>query len=412
MSLIVASKDQLNDPLYFRQVDEIDDIVESLAEQPLVTFVRVYSSDGELLVDSELGDYPPGYGSPGPKKFQSDIVIGSYESDSLQVDAGIAVAGQLLGGLSMGFSARPIDEHISALIRGRLWLALQLMAGATLLSFFAAIALTRPLTRANERLRAEAVSLEEARAALAEGNEQRRRFLSVLSHELRTPLTPLLSSGELLKERLISENSTNHGRLLENMISGAYVLKARVDDLIDQASYETGQYQLVVKPVGVVAMVHEVAQLMEVEASKRGQPLELELADGLLIIEADGDRLKQALTNLLSNAITFGPDGMPIVVRAWLEGDDFFLEVRDQGPGIPPENLKHLFEPYFRREHDRVGHRGLGLGLTIVQQIVNAHGGSVEVESEPGEGTLFRLRVPVKAQAKVENQQPLDTSAR
>jgi two-component system, chemotaxis family, CheB/CheR fusion protein len=236
---------------------------------------------------------------------------------------------------------------------------------------------------------------ERLRRTLEDENTRRKRFLNVLSHELRTPLTPILSSGHMLEELLRPDPRSGEGRLLDNLLSGAKTLKSRIDDLVDQASYEAGEYQLNTEPVDIPAVLHDMVELLRPEADSRNQTLELEVGDDLPTIEADGKRLQQALVNLVSNALKFGPDGKPVVIRAFAEGDVIVFEVRDYGPGIPRQYLDLLFTPYFRREHDRRQHRGLGLGLTIVKQIVESHGGEVKVESRPGEGALFRIRLPV-----------------
>jgi len=236
---------------------------------------------------------------------------------------------------------------------------------------------------------------ERLRRTLEDENTRRKRFLNVLSHELRTPLTPILSSGQMLEELLRPAPRSGEGRLLENLLSGAHTLKSRIDDPVDQASYEAGEYQINTEPVDIPVILQDVVELLRPEGDSRGQSLELEVDENLPIIEADGKRLKQALINLVSNALKFGPDEKPVVIRSYSDGDVVVFEVRDYGPGIPWQYIGLLFTPYFRREHDRRQHRGLGLGLAIVKQIVDSHGGEVKVESRPGEGAMFRIRLPV-----------------
>jgi PAS domain S-box-containing protein len=179
LALVAAVKDVLNDPLYFRDVDAVDDIATDLADEAGVEYVHVYAANGELLADSEKGDYPAGYGVSGMKNFSSGVTIGRFEVGVLQVDTSIEVAGQVIGGLTMGFNTAQVDENIVSLTRTRIWLAMGLVGGATILSYLLASLLTWPLTRANAELRAEVGERHRAETALLESRE---RFSLLFKH--------------------------------------------------------------------------------------------------------------------------------------------------------------------------------------------------------------------------------------
>jgi two-component system CheB/CheR fusion protein len=233
---------------------------------------------------------------------------------------------------------------------------------------------------------------ERLREELEQENRSRLRFLNVLSHELRTPLTPVISSGELLKERVATDPDAV--KLLANVLSGASTLKSRIDDLLDVAAFQSGTYLLEKQPVDVGGVVRDACTLLEAEAVRKNQSIELDIAKKLPKLIADGGRLKQVVINLVSNSLKFGyPEGK-ITVRVFSDSSTVSVQVQDRGMGIAAEEQARLFEPYFRTEQDRQRFPGLGLGLAVSKQIVEAHGGRISVESAPGVGSTFTAELP------------------
>jgi signal transduction histidine kinase len=243
------------------------------------------------------------------------------------------------------------------------------------------------------RQRAEALA-EELRRSV----ETRDTFLSVASHELKTPLTPLslklqtfsrafergLVAGELPRLRKDVEVMRRQVRRLTDLIN----------DLLDVARLGSGQLRLEREPVELCALAREMAMRFEPEAVRAGCRLEVH-AEGEVRGHWDKLRLEQVVANLLSNALKYGA-GKPVRFHVEAAGPWACLVVQDEGIGIEPEALERIFQKFERAVSDR-HYGGLGLGLYVTKQIVDALGGSVRVESAPGRGATFTVELPVKA---------------
>ena len=220
-------------------------------------------------------------------------------------------------------------------------------------------------------------------------------FVSSVSHELRTPLTSLLGYLEILCE---------HDDLPDDVISQLQVmqrnalrLRTLLSDLLHVGQADEGSLQVERAPVDLVQVVREAIEASRPVADKCDMALELEAPEGLCVI-ADGQRLRQVLDNLISNAIKYGSAGGSVSVGVRKEADGVELVVTDTGIGIPPEEIDDVFGRFYRGCDARVSHiPGTGLGLDIVSSIVAAHDGEVTVESEPGRGSTFRVTLPPTA---------------
>ena len=221
-------------------------------------------------------------------------------------------------------------------------------------------------------------------------------MVSVVSHELRTPLTSLRGFAELLLAR---ELPPEKQRQFLTIIHDETVRLAHlINDFLDlqrmQAGHQT--YHLACTDLG--ALLRDTVAVFTSEAGP--DVIRVETADFLPPVHADGERLRQVLANLLSNAIKFSPHGGAVTVGARLDGAQVLVWVADQGVGIPPEALPKLFSKFFRVEHHETRHiGGTGLGLALVKEIIEAHHGSVWVESVLGKGSTFFFTVPVASAA-------------
>jgi PAS domain S-box-containing protein len=224
----------------------------------------------------------------------------------------------------------------------------------------------------------------------------RDEFLSVASHELRTPLTSLILKLQTFSRALRAEADSPWAERrrgdVEMMGRQVKRLSDLVDDLLDVSRISTGRLDLQLEPVDLVELVRGVASRLEPSAERAHCTLELDLG-GPLVGQWDRLRLEQVVENLLSNAIKYGA-GRPIHVRVGSDLGRASLVVRDQGIGIPPEALERIFGRFERAVSDR-NYGGLGLGLYITWQIVSALGGSIHVESLPGQGATFTVDLPL-----------------
>lgn len=236
--------------------------------------------------------------------------------------------------------------------------------------------------------------LAELRSAVAARDE----FLSVASHELKTPLTPLALKIDTL-ERLIrnpsSANSTERlTAALETMRKQLKRLNALIGDLLDVSRIGAGRLSLSPERLDLVALVREVTARVEDQARKLGCPLRLAAPEGPLWGQWDPMRLEQVVFNLLDNAVKYGR-GRPVEVEVEPRPDGARLRITDHGIGIAEDDLQRIFRRFERAVSDR-NYGGLGLGLYIVRTLVEAMGGTIGVESTPGQGARFTVTLPAQ----------------
>ncbi|NPA30835.1 MAG: HAMP domain-containing histidine kinase [Chloroflexi bacterium] len=220
---------------------------------------------------------------------------------------------------------------------------------------------------------------------------QQRRFLADVSHELRTPLTIIRGQAQLMQR-----TGQYDAEAVADIEKEAERLARLVEDLLFLARAEAGALPLRQEAVDLDTLLLDVVRQSQMLAERKQQRLELEHLEPLPVV-GDPDRLRQAILNLVSNAVQYTPAGGTIWVGARRVGDQAVLWVRDTGPGIPPEDLPHVFERFYRaaRSRTRRGGGGFGLGLSIVRWIVEAHGGHIRVASQVGQGTTFTLTLPL-----------------
>ena len=229
-------------------------------------------------------------------------------------------------------------------------------------------------------------------AASVERTEQERRTLTAdIAHELRNPLAVMRGQVEALQDGIFALTPEN----LAPIHDGVLLLSRLVDDLRDLALAEAGRLPMERSPIHLEGIVARSAASFAARARAREQTLDTDVAEGLPLVSADSQRMDQVLGNLLSNAIRHAPEGGHITVRAWAEREHVCMAVIDDGAGIDPQDLPHLFERFYRTDRARARtDGGTGLGLAIARQIVEAHGGEITVSSSPGEGTTFTVCLP------------------
>lgn len=249
---------------------------------------------------------------------------------------------------------------------------------------------------------AAAEAFEQQRLAVAELEQLNRAksdFVSIVSHEFRTPLTGIQGFSEMMQgEDLTLEEMREYAG---DINKDAHRLNRMITEMLDLDKMESGRMEIHHEPVDLNAIVTEAADHMRPNAPRH--PLTLRLDPMVGEMSGDRDKLTQVMTNLLSNAVKYSPEGGEIVVSTRVEGNAAHVVVRDHGMGIPKAALETIFERYGRVESLATRHiQGTGLGLPIVRQIVQLHGGSVWVESTVGEGSVFHVTLPRGATARAE----------
>jgi heavy metal sensor kinase len=226
-------------------------------------------------------------------------------------------------------------------------------------------------------------------ARLEQSFEQMRRFTADVSHELRTPLTAIRSVGEVGLRGHRDEAA--YRSIVGSMLEEADRLASLVDRLLTLSRAETHQAKLSKDVIDLQRLVDESAAHLQVLAEEKGQTIEI-LRDAAPVAIADRHVLRQAILNLVDNAIKYTPGGGRIQIRLTETGRDALIDVTDSGPGIPPEATPRIFDRFYRVDEGGTG--GSGLGLSIAKGAVEANGGSLTLESTGPHGSTFRIAVP------------------
>ncbi len=245
-----------------------------------------------------------------------------------------------------------------------------------------------------QRVRARTTELTAANAHLHDINLLKDEFLAIISHDLRSPLGAIQNMAELLLEDTDLPDETRR-HLTENIYDLSRRQIELVSRLLDLARLEAGKVDLDVFPLHTSEIAQQVLDLLRFSVEAKSIDLQLIVEAGEQLVQADGMKLSQILNNLLSNAIKFTAVGGPVVITVAPELESMRISVSDSGLGIPAEQLPYIFEK-FKQVHTRgtANERGSGLGLAIVRQLVELHGGSIEVASMPQHGSTFTVRLP------------------
>jgi two-component system OmpR family sensor kinase len=233
--------------------------------------------------------------------------------------------------------------------------------------------------------------IEEAFDERTRSEDRLRRFIADASHELRTPITTVRGYAELYRA-----GGLPHGEDLDEAMRRTEQESVRmgglIEDMLQLARLDQGR-PLLREAVDLAEVAADAARDAGAVAPDRSVTCE---AVGPIVVSADEDRIRQVVANVVGNALVHTDPGTPIVVRAFRTGDHARLEVVDRGAGMPPEVAEHAFERFFRADPSRSRHRGgSGLGLSIVQSVVAAHGGQASIESQVGLGTTVRIDLPL-----------------
>ena len=394
--------------------EEAEDL-EELAQRGAVTFFEV--KEGEHLVYRTAGWDRAGLDqvltAPRPKPVWSALAVDGrpyrlrwqdVQSNGKSYRVAVAVGARTLHGTLRTLAAILLLGLPFAL--GIALLGGYFLAGRVLAPIQAITAKAREITaeRLSERLPVPNPADEIGRLAtvvndlltrLDDSFQRLRRFTADASHELRTPLTAIRSVGEVaLQEPLdLAAYRDAIGSILEETAH----LSQLLDSLLTLTRADADRAVLARERTSLAALVGDAIDVVRVLAEEKGQTLQVAL-DETVQVDVDQHLLRQAVLNLLDNAIKYTIPGGEIRVAVQRRPDDTaIIEVTDNGPGIAPEHHARIFERFYRVDPSRSGERGVGLGLSIAQWAVGANGGTIELESEVGKGSSFRIVLPALA---------------
>jgi len=251
-------------------------------------------------------------------------------------------------------------------------------------------------TTERNQIRAELESLYARERSLRHDLEaeisKRTAYTRALIHELRTPLTAIIAAGELLEAE---EKDPSLTTLAKTVSKSAASLNRRIGELVELARGETGMLKAHPEPADIAGLLAEIVIEMTPVAATKGLSLVLDSPTRLPPVMVDEDRIRQIIANLLSNAFKYADHG-EVVLRASRDGKgNVLVQVQDSGQGIDAEQVRHLFDPYWRKANEREGTNGMGIGLPLSKILVELQGGRIWAESVPGKGTTLNFTVPM-----------------
>lgn len=237
-------------------------------------------------------------------------------------------------------------------------------------------------------------ALRERNEALEEGDKVKTAFVANMSYELRTPLTSIGGFAEMLEAGYAGPLTPVAQDYVAAILASVSRLSALIDDVLDLTQSDAGALPMADEPVDLTAVASDAARMAGEQAEARGLSLAVRIDPALGTIRGDGRRLRQALDHVLRNAVGYTPPGGRVLFQADGDAREVRLTVSDNGPGIPPKERARVFDRFHRATLTREGDAKLGLGLPLTRQFVEAHGGTVTLVSEPGEGTTVTIALP------------------
>ncbi len=231
--------------------------------------------------------------------------------------------------------------------------------------------------------------------------EAKNTLLSNTSHELRTPLTSIEGYAKFMLSGKIGKLPEKHEKCLKIIVEESDRLRLLIDNFLDLITIDIEGFRMDMKEVSIAQIIDRLASSMKMQLEEKGISISRKVPTDLGYVRGDAARLRQLFSNLLDNAIKFTPSGGSIEVRSITDDSSVMVEVADSGIGIPSKDLPHVFERFYQSDGSPTRKfKGVGLGLAICSEIVEAHGGHIEVESKLGKGSVFRVTLPKSEEAK------------
>jgi len=255
--------------------------------------------------------------------------------------------------------------------------------------------LRKELLRANQELHNLTRTLHKKNIQLQQLNAIKNQFLGMAAHDLRKPISVILSYSEFLLDETKNQLNQEHYGFLKTIESSSNFMKRLVDDFLDVSAIEAGSLPLNLKPIQLNDILERSMILANLLAAKKNVRIQTEADSSLPALRLDADKIEQALSNLLGNAIEHSMAGSTVTIRLKDTGKQVLFSVQDSGPGVDADEMHHLFSPFSKTSTKKTGgEKSTGLGLTIARKIVEAHQGEIRAESTVGRGTTFYIDLP------------------
>ncbi|HYH22818.1 MAG TPA: HAMP domain-containing sensor histidine kinase [Azospirillum sp.] len=381
--------------------------------------VFICDRDGRVIELETLGSGIPGLragtGAPFPMLFGTEpfgraldlvnavrrdgrVVDWPIEKSPRAVTGPVYVSGRAVAeGMILAAATEPaaVGRLHDALQRARPKLAMLLGPLAEPMASSDMGALFDEMTRLNSQLTTTQRQLAKANAELAASNAQKDQLLGMLAHDLRTPLHVIGGFAQLLRQRLEGSVEARDLAAIERIRESSLFMRHLIEDVLSMSALKAGRLQLAPRPADLGALVRRNAATNGILAHGRDVAIDCDVDDALPPALIDPPRIEQVMNNLLSNAVKFSNPGTRIRVAVTACPAGLCVTVTDHGPGIAPEEMERLFQPFSRSKAKvRSGDASVGLGLFICRSIVEAHGGRITVDSAPEQGATFRFEVP------------------
>ena len=379
-------------------------------------FYRIFSSDGEILATSDLSSWPnlddrldPPHDLDRRESVFTTTAVPGHDHNVRILFLGLSGGSVIQAGYSMEeedvfLSLYRDISKVAILVMffsGGLigWLVVRkAMSGVDRVTQTAArigkgnIQLRVPLGKEGEEIERLAVTFNEMLEKINALVNELKEVTNNIAHDLRSPITSIRGTAEttLTGEQTIEEYRDMAGRVIEESDR----LVNMINTMLEIAESDAGVADLCFKPVDLIQMIQSVQDLFQPLADEKHITLRIDLPSHPLVVQGEKKRLQHVLANLLDNAIKFVPEGGEIIIAAEEHNTLAEITVKDSGQGISEEDLPHIFERFYRGDRSR-SDIGNGLGLSLVRSLVKAHGGEVAVDSHPGNGSRFTIRLPL-----------------
>lgn len=228
-------------------------------------------------------------------------------------------------------------------------------------------------------------------------DEMKNTFINNMTHELKTPIATISLTTEMLRDETVTLDEPTRHRFLTVVKDEAHRMQVLIETILQSSKMSNRQYAINPVSVNLHTLIHDVANSFSLQIENRGGSLQLNLCESPAIVEGDKLHLTNMIYNLVDNAVKYSDGAPQIILTTWHEASRVCLSVQDHGIGIKAEDQKHIFEKFYRVSTGNIHNvKGFGIGLNYVSQVVALHHGKIQVESQPGEGSTFRVTLPVE----------------